>query len=108
MLKKKILFVPSDKKELKSWTKEKKEEIFAHFFEHRNEDSNKLREPVEAYLNMLELYEDYDKMPSNIQKRLDMIDNSNFKFSKIYRSVPNAPQIIHLRVSFFSNYRSYS
>lgn len=93
--------VPSDKKELKSWTKEKKKEIFAHFFEHRNEDSNKLREPVEAYLNMLELYEDYDNMPSNIQKRLDMIDNSILNFLA-YRSIPNAPATNNAIESYFS------
>lgn len=93
--------VPIDKKELKSWTKEKKEEIFAHFFEHRNEDSNKLREPVEAYLNMLELYEDYDKMPSNIQKRLEMIDNSILNFLA-YRSIPNAPATNNAIEGYFS------
>lgn len=90
-----------EKKELKNWTKQRKEELYKYFSGFRNEESNKLREPIDAYLKMLDLCDEYDEMPSNIQKRFEMIDDSILNFLA-YRSIPNAPATNNAIEGYFS------
>ena len=89
-------------KELKSWTIEKKKELYLDFSDFRDENSNKLREPIDAYCQMLEVYEEYDDMPSNIQKRVDMIDKLILNFLA-YRSIPDAPATNNAIEGYFSH-----
>jgi transposase-like protein len=88
-------------KELRTWTRMKKDEIFDYFSSFRDSNSNKLREPIEAYYKMLEVYEEYDDMPINIQKRIDMIDESILNFLA-YRSIPGAPATNNAIEGYFS------
>ncbi|WP_146199853.1 hypothetical protein ACKUB1_01500 [Methanospirillum stamsii] len=90
-----------DKKELKCWIKIQKEELYAYFFNSRNNDSKKLRDPVEAYYKMLQVAEEYDELPVNIQKRIDMIDDSILNFLA-YRSIPDAPATNNAIEGYFS------
>jgi len=87
-----------NQKELKSWTKIKKGELYAEFSNFRNQ----LREPIDAYSKMLEVYEEYDEMPTNIQKRIQMIDESILNFLA-YRSVPGAPSTNNAIEGYFSH-----
>jgi len=79
----------------------KKEELYAYFSDCRNDDSNKLREPIDAYYKMLEIYEEYDELPLNIQKRINMIENSILNFLA-YRCISDAPLTNNAIEGYFS------
>lgn len=90
-----------DKKDLKSWTKAKKEELYAYFAGFRTDNSNPLRDPIEAYCQLLKVFECYEEMPSNIQKRINMINGSILNFLA-YRTIPEAPSTNNAIEGYFS------
>jgi len=91
-----------NEKTYKLWLKAKKEETIAFFKQHRKNNSNKIREPLEAYSKMMDVSGNLNKMPVSIQKRFKMIEASIENFLA-FRLIPGAPATNNALEGYFSS-----